>query len=96
MNSINNADANYCCTTKSPLIKTVGTGDGPVAGNNPYTHAKLKGLGSKNGGKIQIVVDDVTLSNFGAIPSFTYSPVNGTISGITWNEASTLYVNLNQ
>lgn len=79
-----------------------GGADDPVSGQSIFQSNKLIGLGSTNGGKIQIVIDDVIQSNYGQNKSFEFDNVTGEIdldyngSGNTWITSSGLYINLNQ
>jgi len=81
-----------------PLIGTVdgGGSDDPVSGNTPFQNNKLIGLGSTNGNKIQIVVDDILYSNFGTNANFSFAPTTGTISGFYWAAGAGLFIDLNQ
>lgn len=83
-----------------PLVGVVGGGgaDDPVNGLQTFTSSKLINLGASNGGKIQIEIDEVTMSNFGQNSSFTLDNVLGIldISPNTFFTGSSLYINLNQ
>lgn len=96
-------DLKKCITglVKSPLIGVVGNGgvNDPVEDQSTFQSDDLKGLGSTNGGIIQIVVDDVLNSNFGINSSFSFDNTTGIITwtnGNTWGSGSGLYIDLNQ
>lgn len=79
------------------LTGIVGGGgvDDPTSNATIFSSTKLVGLGAK----IEIVINGVTLSNWGAASAFTFTPGTGTIdisaSGKFITGAS-LYINLKQ
>lgn len=67
-----------------PYIGVVGRGQvsptkDPVADQSILQDNSLIGLGSTNGGNIQMVIAEVLMSNYGDNASFTYDPVLGEI-----------------
>lgn len=85
-------------TTPKPLIGVVGGGgaNDPTAGLVAFQSNSLIGLGSSNSDRIQIVIDDITYSNFGTNSNFTFVSATGTLSGIFWVAGAGLFVDLNQ
>lgn len=90
-------------TFKLPYIGIAGRGvpdNDPTVGASTVTSTKLIGLGTNsiNYGDIQIFVNTVPMQNFGNNPNFTYNPTTGTIdiTPLTWADADSIYVDLNQ
>jgi len=85
-------------TTPKPLIGIVGDGGAtdPTAGLVDFQNNSLIGLGSSNGGRIQISIDDIPYSNFGTNANFNFDDATGTISGIFWVTGAGLFIDLNQ
>lgn len=85
---------------KEPLIGVVDGGGktDPLSGTSVFQSDLLVGLGSKNSGRIQIVIDNVLYSNFGLNASFTFDNTTGiiNISPNVWVATSGLYIDLNQ
>lgn len=87
-----------------PLIGIVdgGGADDPVSGISTYQNNKFIGLGSTNSGRIQIFIDDTSMTNFGINQNMIFDNVTGTIdlnynfSNNTWQAGSGLYVDRNQ
>lgn len=87
-----------------PLIGIVDGGGAtdPVSGVSTFQNDFLIGLGATNNGRIQIFIDDTSMTNFGINQNIDFDPVTGTIdlnynfSGNTWQSGSGLYVNRNQ
>jgi len=94
------ADIKACLTGTivPPLIGVVGGGgaDDPTAGAVDFQNDKLKGLGSSNAGRIQIVVDDILYTNFGTNINFSFDNTTGIISDFFWVTGAGLYIDLNQ
>ncbi len=87
-----------------PLIGIVDGGgdDDPVSGISIFQSNKLKGLGSSNNGRINIIIDGGTQQNFGNNQTMDFDPDLGEIdldfnsSGNTWQTGQSLYIDLNQ
>jgi hypothetical protein len=81
---------------KSALTGLVGNGGGddPTTGSSSFTDTKLIGLPSR----IQIILGEIILSDWGNNSSFTFNSSTGTINITpnTFTAGTTLYVNLNQ
>ncbi len=83
-----------------PLIGVVDDGgmDDPVSGTSIFQNDKLIGLGDTNGGRIQIVIAEQIMSNFGDNSSFVLDNTIGEldISPNQFVAGSSFYVNRNQ
>ncbi len=83
-----------------PLIGVVGDGgdDDPVPDTSVFQNDKLLGLGSANGDRIQIVISETVMSNFGDNSSFVFNSTAGEldISPNIFVAGSSLYINRNQ
>lgn len=75
-----------------PYVGIVDGGDpnDPVSGTGIFQNDALIGLGSTNGGKIQIVYADVLRSNYGVLKSFDYDNVAGIID-LTFNSGEQFF-----
>lgn len=83
-----------------PLIGVAGNGgaDDPVIGSSVFQSARLIGLGTTNNGRINIIINDGTMSNFGSNSQFSFDNTTGLIEFDSYEffDQDGLYIDLTQ